>query len=169
MGLFDRIRKTAAAEPDASTRTTDPGGPLDPDPLDELPLSPQSRRIGEDDRQRITAGLQTLEREGIDVDDLSSLGAGLDRELIAWQSEHGDDHDAIVERYAIGIGEHLHRHTDLSWEIVTDVFGTDLAVAAGEFVVVPGNLVAARWMRRETGWLPKVVGHLVTLRTRGRR
>jgi hypothetical protein len=49
---------------------------------------------------------------------------------------------------------------------VTDAFGTDLAVAGGkdDFVVVPGNLVAARWMNAETGWVPGVVGHLVRVR-----
>ncbi len=74
-----------------------------------------------------------------------------------------------MTRYALGIGEHLHRHTDLDWQLVTDVFGTDLAVAggfSGSFSVVPGNLVASRWMRGETGWLPGVVGHLVALRDR---
>ena len=78
----------------------------------------------------------------------------------------GLGHDEIVERYAIGIGEHLARHTDLAWEVVTDVFGTDMAVAAGDFVVVPSNLVAVRWMRREPAWVEGVVGHLLTLRTR---
>ena len=44
-----------------------------------------------------------------------------------------------------------------------------LAVAdgmRGGFVVVPMNLVAVRWLRREQGWVPGVVGHLVRLRTR---
>jgi hypothetical protein len=75
----------------------------------------------------------------------------------------------VVERFAMGIGEHLHRHTDLRWQLVTDAFGTDLAVAdgfKGGFVVVPMNLVAVRWLRREQGWVPGVVGHLVQLRTR---
>jgi hypothetical protein len=30
--------------------------------------------------------------------------------------------------------------------------------------VVPGNLVAARWINGETGWLPGVVRHLVRVR-----
>ena len=71
------------------------------------------------------------------------------------------------ERFAIGVGEFLARHTDLRWRIVTDVFGTDLALAderEGDFVVVPGNLVASRWMRGETGWIPGVVSHLVNVR-----
>ena len=41
------------------------------------------------------------------------------------------DHAAVVERYAVGIGEYLDRHTDLDWQVVTDVFGTDLALTEG--------------------------------------
>jgi hypothetical protein len=128
--------------------------------------TPVTRKVGDEERDRVAAGLAAVQEEGVDVDDLASIGAGFDRALTSWMSDRSGDHDAIVERYAIAVGEHLHRHTDLAWEVVTDVFGTDLAVAAGDFVVVPSNLVAVRWMRRETGWIPSVVGHLVTLRTR---
>jgi hypothetical protein len=31
---------------------------------------------------------------------------------------------------------------------------------------VPHNLVAGRWMRGETGWVPGVVGHMVRRRNR---
>lgn len=107
-----------------------------------------------------------MEAEGVDIDDLASISDGLDRALAGWMAERTGDHAHIVERYAMGLGEHLHRHTDLAWEIVTDVFGTDLAVRAGDFVVVPTNLVAVRWMRREQGWVPRVVGHMVQVRAR---
>ena len=108
------------------------------------------------------------------VDDLTSLGAGYDAAYRGWKDaaesdSAADDHAAIVERYAVGIGEHLDRHTDLDWQVVTDVFGTDLALTEGmrgAFVVVPHNLVAGRWMRGETGWIPAVVGHMVARRTR---
>jgi hypothetical protein len=113
-----------------------------------------------------------LTEDGVDVDDLHSLSAGLDRAYAAWAAADEDDrpdHAAIVERYAIGIGAHLDRHTDLDWQVVTDVFGTDLSLTEGfkgSFVVVPHNLVAGRWMRGETGWIPAVVGHIVRRRTR---
>jgi hypothetical protein len=166
MGLFDRLKNAAtprSAEPEARVRAL-------PDPGDaavrDLPLTPESRRIGDDERARIAQALAAIEAEGVDVDDLASIAAGLDRALLDWQERRGDDHDAIVERFSIGIGEHLVRTTDLAWSVVTDVFGTDLAVSAGDFVVVPSNLVAVRWMRRETGWVPPVVGHIVGLRNR---
>ena len=166
MGLFDRIKNAMADredDGDARVRTLPDPGDV---PVGELPLKPEGRRITAEERAGIDAALAALETEGVDVDDLASIGAGLDRALAAWVASQGEDHDEIVDRYAVAVGEHLHRHTDLAWEVVTDVFGTDLAVAAGDFVVVPSNLVAVRWMRRETGWVPGVVGHLVRVRAR---
>ncbi len=168
MGLFDRIKSSARRRHEG--QTAEPRVRALPDtgdtPAAQLPLKPESRPLSDEERSSIEALLAVLEAEGVDVDDLDSVGAGFDRALAHWVSSGGSDHDAIVERYAIAVGEHLHRHTDLAWEVATDVFGTDLAVVAGDFVVVPSNLVAVRWMRRETGWIPAVVRHLVELRTR---
>ena len=140
------------------------------DPEDvELPFRPAIERLGPEEQQRLATGRAAVEKAGLDVTDLGALGAAFDEALATWQSaskgERGDERQ-IVERFAIAIGEHLHRKTDLSWPRVTDAFGTDLAVAGGkdDFVVVPGNLVAARWMNAETGWVPGVVGHLVRVR-----
>jgi hypothetical protein len=177
VGLFGRRGRgegdSADAADDQSAITEMESGPaaaLAGDTDDEAALRPVAVPVGEEDRARIAAALAALAAEGVDVDDLTSLGAGYDTAYTAWESapeKARPDHAAIVERYALGVGEHLARHTDLDWEVVTDVFGTDLAVAGGgTFVVVPGNLVAARWMRGETGWLPGVVGHLVQRRSR---
>jgi hypothetical protein len=142
----------------------------DADPEDvELPLRPEIEKPGPEEWERLARGRAALEKAGIDPTDLQALGAAYDAALTTWQAaSKGDREDEreIVERFAIGIGEHLHRATDLSWSRVTDAFGTDLAVAGGkdDFVVVPGNLVAARWMNAETGWVPGVVGHLVRVR-----
>jgi hypothetical protein len=159
----------------------------EPEPVEELDLSsagdqlvgdgeslrPVVAALGADEKARIAAALEALGAEGVDVGDLESLGAGLDKAYAEWAAA-GDatdqpDHAAIVERYAIGIGAHLDRATDLDWQVVTDVFGTDLSLTEGfkgSFVVVPHNLVAGRWMRGETGWVPAVVGHIVRRRTR---
>lgn len=169
MDFLNRVRRTVTpGEPEAGPRVRalpDPGDA----PLDELPLKPESRRIGEAERAHLAAALEAVAADGVDVDDLASISAGLDAALDGWLAAKGadrPDHGDIVTRYAVAIGEHLARRTDLAWEVVTDVFGTDLGVAAGDFVVVPGNLVAVRWMRREKAWVPAVVGHLVALRTR---
>ncbi|QFG67450.1 DUF3806 domain-containing protein [Ornithinimicrobium pratense] len=165
MSFLDRLKRVASTregEPEPRVSTLpDPGD----EPLADLPLTPETRRIGEEEKAHIAQALEALATEGVDVDDLASISAGLDRALASWLTDRSGDHDAIVQRYAVAIGEHLHRHTDLAWEVVTDAFGTDLAVAAGDFVVVPANLVAVRWMRREQGWVPSVVGHLVTVRS----
>ena len=142
----------------------------EPDPEDvELPLRPAIERLGVEEQQRLAAGRAAVEKAGIDVTDLDAVGAAYDEALTTWQAARKgerEDEREIVERFAIAIGEHLHRSTDLGWSRVTDAFGTDLAVAGGkdDFVVVPGNLVAARWMNAETGWVPGVVGHLVRVR-----
>jgi len=170
MAWFGRGRDDEAAEvPEAPERSLpDAGDTLDPG----ASLRPLVDPLGEDERGRIAAALDSLTADGVDVDDLDSLSAGLDREYAAWSAapeEARPDHAAIVERYAVGIGEHIDRHTDLDWQVVTDVFGTDLSLTEGfkgSFVVVPHNLVAGRWMRGETGWIPAVVGHIVRRRTR---
>lgn len=166
MSFLDRFKRAVTTR---ETTEPEPRVPTLPDPggerVGDLPLTPESRRIGEEEKAHIAQTLEELAAEGVDVDDLTSIGAGLDRALASWLADRGGGHDAIVQRYAVAVGEHLHRHTDLAWEVVTDVFGTDLAVAAGDFVVVPANLVAVRWMRREQGWVPSVVGHLVRVRS----
>ena len=135
-------------------------------------LRPVVKPLGDDERARIDAALEALQSEGVDVDDLDSLGNGLDAAYAAWaegDEETRPDHAAIVERYAIGVGTYLDRHTDLDWQVVTEVFGTDLSLTEGfkgSFVVVPHNLVAGRWMRGETGWVPPVIGHIERRRTR---
>ena len=169
MAWFKRgSRESSGSGPDAGQETAAGGG------LglgDEVPLTPVVEPVPEADLARIAAAVAELEAVGVDVDDLDSLGAALDAASAAWASapeQEREPHDRIIERFALGIGEHLHRHTDLRWQVVTDAFGTDLAVAdgmRGDFVVVPLNLVAVRWLRREQGWVPGVVGHLVRRRT----
>ena len=171
MAWFGRRRDDddAVPEPEAEERTLPSAGDtLDPNAT----LRPLVDPLGDVERGRITAALDGLAADGVHVDDLASIGAGLDRAYAAWSAapeEDRPDHAAIVERYAVGIGEYLDRNTDLDWQVVTDVFGTDLSLPEGykgSFVVVPHNLVAGRWMRGETGWIPAVVGHIVKRRTR---
>ncbi len=166
MGLFRRKSREDKQQP-----AEQPGFPPEPgDTLtDDLPQQAESQPLVQEDRDGIAAALERLQNDGVAVDDLTSLGDGLDTAYRDWARTHEGDHGAIIERYAVGIGEHLSRHTDLDWRIVTDVFGTDLGLLdgpRGAFMVVPRNLVAGRWMRGETGWIPGVVAHLVRCRER---
>ena len=170
MGLFSKRKDDT---PEAAEATPSRYPAADESLIDDAgmgPLRPRDRRLRDEEEARVAKGLAALQAESIDVDDLDALGAAFDAELTAWRDvsrRKRPDHDGIVEMFAIGVGEHLTRTTDLRWRVVTDVFGTDLAVTdqkEGDFVVVPQNLVAARWMRGETGWLPGVVRHIITVR-----
>ena len=122
---------------------------------------PAHRPLDEAERARIDAALAELDQRGIEVDDLEAVGRAYDAACVS--RDAGADARAACELFAVAIGEHLDRHSTLRWGVVTDVFGTDLGLAGSrpDTVVVPHNLVASRWMRRETGWIPGVVGHLL--------
>lgn len=173
MGIFRRSKDTDGGHGEREVTGAERFYETDASLVDESgmgPLRPRDRALGERDRERVATALAALSEGGVDVGDLDALGAAYDTTYTEWRAagkRSREDHDLIVERFAIGLGEHLTRHTDLRWRIVTDVFGTDLAIAdrrEGDFVVVPGNLVAARWMRGETGWLPGVARHLIAVR-----
>jgi hypothetical protein len=170
MGLFSRKSKDTAgeAEPDVSADLPDPDSTL----ASDFTGRPVANPLGDAERARIAAAIDRASAAGVDVDDLSSIGAHYDEAYrrCAADPAHSDGPDAVVDTYAIAIGEHLARHSAREWAVVTDVFGTDLGLVAAraETVIVPHNLVGARWMRGETGWIPGVVGHLVAMRPRPR-
>ncbi len=132
---------------------------------------PVSKPLEPAEQARIEAASDRLRELGVDVDDLHSIGAAYDTAFSDWQTDQGSaDSGELVELFGIAIGEHLARHSARQWAVVTDVFGTDLGLVAAraETVIVPHNIVSARWMRRERGWIPGVVSHLVGLQTRAR-
>jgi hypothetical protein len=163
VGWFSRDK--AGAKPDAAA-VPSAGSPAD------VPERPSAQALTNAERTRIWSALATLEAAGVDVDDLTSLSTAYDAARTTWEGaapNEREDSGAVVERFALGIGEHLNRHTDLTWSIVTDGFGTDLGLMGrrDDTVVVPHNLVGARWLNGERGWIPGVVAHLV--RTRAAR
>lgn len=162
MALFSRNRSSASVP---ATTTARPDVERDED---GIPLAP-TQPLRDEDRAEIDGHLQALADSGVDVDDLTSLSDGLHAAYQEWAGARDTDHTGIVHRFSVGIGEHLARHTDLEWSLVSDVFGTDLGLVESHramFMVVPSNIVAARWMRGETRWIPDVVGHLVRRRER---
>lgn len=171
MGLFSRKGKDEHDDP-ADPRLADEIEVGPEEPAAELHTGrPLSRPLSDDERERVDSALERLGGLGIDVDDLEAIGAGYDAAYAKWTSDpQAEGPDVIVDTYAFAIGEHLARHSARHWAVVTDVFGTDLGLvdARADTVIVPHNLVGARWMRGERGWIPGVVTHLVGLRPRAR-
>ena len=164
MGLFSRKDKESVVETAPEAADVD-----DDDLIADMPERPIARPLEDAERERIAAGIEAARAEGVDIDDLDSIGSHYDDAYRRASADPGAlSPDSVVETYAIAIGEHLARHSAREWAVVTDVFGTDLGLVAAraDTVVVPHNLVGARWMRRETGWIPGVVAHLVGLRPR---
>jgi hypothetical protein len=172
MGLFSRKSKgDTASPPDPTAAVADDDGDGDGALAPDFTGRPVTAPLGEAERGRLDAALAHAARAGVDVDDLDSIGAHYDDAYRRWAASGGTDgegSDVIVDTYATAIGEHLARHSAREWAVVTDVFGTDvgLVAARADTVVVPHNLVGARWMRAETGWIPGVVSHLVRIRPR---
>ena len=164
MGLFSRKDKESVVDTGPEAAEVD-----DDDLIADLPERPTARPLDDPERARIAAGIEAARAEGVDIDDLESIGSHYDDAYRRATADPGAlSADAVVETYAIAIGEHLARHSAREWAVVTDVFGTDLGLVAAraDTVIVPHNLVGARWMRRETGWIPGVVSHLVRIRPR---
>jgi hypothetical protein len=145
MGLFRR-KRTEPTLPEPSLSE-----PADDTPAESITASP----LGPNERARIETALARLAADGVDVDDLDSLGAAFDAAL---------DRGAFdqVPVLAVGVGEYLSRHAELRWAVVRDAFGSDLGLEGvrRRLHVVPESLLTARWMRHEQGWLPKAVAHL---------
>ena len=145
MGLFRRSRPQPTPPPEELETTADET------PAEEI----TANGLGPAERARIDDALARLAAAGVDVDDVDALGAAFDAAL-----DRGDA-DALPD-LAVGVGEHLSRHADLRWAIITDSFGRDLGLEGLRrgLHVVPESLLTARWMRREKGWLPRAVAHL---------
>ena len=162
MGLFSRSAKSEPQAPPPEEYVADGS--------DESDLViPKFKGLDYESSRALREGVEGLAALGVDIDDLSAVGAAFDLAYTRWQaakSKDREDHDVIVERFAIAIGEHLERTTDLEWGMVSDAFGTDIGLGArdDDFMIVPSNLVAVRWLNGETGWVPGVVAHLKRVR-----
>ncbi|HOF64390.1 MAG TPA: DUF3806 domain-containing protein [Dermatophilaceae bacterium] len=130
--------------------------------LDDVPTRPTSSPLGAAEQARIGAAVAWFGEAGVDLLDADSLGRAFDTAL-----GHTPD-DEIIERFGVGVGEHLRHHTDFIWALVTDIYGTDLGLMGryDDTVVVPHTLVGARVLNRERGWIPGVTAHLTRIRRR---
>lgn len=149
------------AEPDPAPGGGDAASAASPSPTgaDEVPAETiGTSALPPEERASIEASLARLEAAGVDLSDPRSLSAATDAGQVEREA-------AVAQDLAVGLGEYLVRTAGYRWVLVSDSFGVDRGVEnrRGTRTVVPRDLIAARWMRGETGWLPGVLGHLATL------
>ena len=159
MGLFDRLRgRDADSTPDHAAAsaydvTADDSGV---EALEEIGI----RRLTAEDEARLEQARAGYAAHGIEPSDLQSIAAAYDR---AVEADDGAIASAdVVTLISTAIGDHLVAAAGHRWVVSTDPFGTDLAVEPPRhgIPVVTRTMVAVRWMGRERGWIPGVVGHL---------
>ena len=157
MGLFDRLR---GRETDAEDATDDPaagGSEVEGvESLEEIGI----RRLTAEDESTLDEVRARYAEHGIAPADLDTIAAAYDRALDA--GEGAVESSDVVALVSTAIGDHLVATAGHRWVVSTDPFGTDLAVEPPRpgLPVVPRTMVAVRWMGRERGWIPGVVGHL---------
>ncbi len=78
MAWFSKKSRDAAA-PDDAGPVLETSAEIDTDP--DVVGRPQAKPLTEEDEQRIASALRALAERGVDVDDLSSIGAAYDRSL----------------------------------------------------------------------------------------
>ena len=161
MGFLDKLRgrDDEPARPDEGPAAA--GGAGDDDVLDGIYAVEEvgTRRLTADEDAALDAIRGGYAEHGIDPADLDTIAAAYDRAL----DLHGhEDSSAVVELLGTAVGDHLVAVGGYRWVVSTDPFGTDLAVEPPRrgMPVVTRMLVATRWLNRERGWLPGVVGHL---------
>jgi hypothetical protein len=167
MGLLNRLRGRDDDEPaaddvaavDAADRA---GGPVDDEATSGIYAVEEvgTRPLTGEEEAALDAVRAGYADHGIDPADLASIATAYDRAL----QGHAEQEDAssVVDLLGTAVGDHLVVAGGYRWVVSTDPFGSDLAVEPPRrgMPVVARMLVATRWMARESGWVPGVVGHL---------
>ena len=159
MGFLDRLRGHGGDEaaddvPSAEASSGDDGALGDLEPVEEIGV----RRLTAEEEAGLDAVRARYADHGIDPTDLATVAAAWDRALASPDDAGSAE---VVDVIGTAVGDHL-VSTGYRWVVSSDPFGTDLAVEPPRrgMPVVTRMLVATRWLNRERGWLPGVVGHL---------
>jgi len=100
----------------------------------------------------------------------------LDRAWSLWVADNEKDNRKVNEHinaFGIAFGQLLVDSGVFCWAIVSDDYGTDLGIRAlpdkGDVSVVPANVVAKRWERKETDFFAhaysEILAHVEKLKT----
>lgn len=102
---------------------------------------------------------------GQDVEGVPTAAA-LDRAWSAWlaqwestPAETREDPNPFINAVGIALGQHLVDALGLRWVIVTDQYGTEVAVHGdpGNVLIFPPNLVGKRFASRTTGFIAPLI------------
>ena len=100
---------------------------------------------------------------------------GLDAAWSEWIAgwRIGEDPNPVINALGLALGKYLVDRLELSWKVVTDEYGTEIAIHGqpGDIFIFPTNLVAKRFESRTTGFFVPVAAEIETSVTklRGRR
>jgi hypothetical protein len=102
----------------------------------------------------IASGVSLADREAVTPGALDAAWAAW---LAQWRSGEEDPNPA-VNMFGLALGQYLVDHLGLSWKVVQDQHGTEIAVHGqpGDILVFPPNLVAKRLESRTTGFFVPV-------------
>ena len=89
---------------------------------------------------------------------IDELYAGWFEEWTAKPEEDRDDPNPMINAFGLAFGQVLVDELGLDWAVVTDKYGTEIAVHGqpGDLLVFPPNLVAKRFERGETHFLEPI-------------
>lgn len=124
-------------------------------------MSQQVTDVNEGERNWIGENLQIMKALVIDTlaagpdDWLTSTN--LDQVYRAWLAAHQrgvEDPNPMINAFGIAFGQLFVNVLGLEWKVVTDQYGTEIAVHGqpGDVVVFPTNLVAKRYEKNEAGF-----------------
>ena len=87
--------------------------------------------------------------------------ASLDTAFAAWLDSHNPDQqdpNPIINAFGSAFGQYLADTLGLNWVVTSDEHGTEMAVHGqpGDILIFPPNLVAKRYVNRETGFFTPV-------------
>jgi hypothetical protein len=84
----------------------------------------------------------------------------LDRTFAAWLAAGETDNDRInhvINAIGFAFGQLLVEAAGFRWVVASDQYGCEMAVLAlpgrGDVLIYPANMVAKRWLSKETGFL----------------
>lgn len=113
-----------------------------------------------DTQARITlrAWLGDAARLGIDVESPDTIQDAYERffdEVLATPADERTDPTPTLTAIAMAMGEHLRRHSQIDWRIVTDDQGRDLALSTPdeESILFPIDPIADSWGVQDREWL----------------